>query len=623
MNKDITLLSKIDSLINQSNNHSLNDSVRFNHSIRAKKLAEKHHIDSLVAKSLFQLVKLSYPLKSKDSFLHYYPLSLNFSKLIKDTLHIAQTHNFTAYFYQKHQIIDSAYHHYYQGSKYFKFLKDNYQTGKMLLNMAIIQKNKRDYKGSEEVTRQALEYLSKTNNKLYVGSAYNNLGIINNELKKLSVSIKYHKKALELFKTLKDKPILTVESINNIIVAYKNNGDFDNAFTYFDSIQPYKKLLEEHPIVKARVLDNMSHTRLLSGDTENVLEDMEEALSIRRQKNHLTGIMVSLLHLSEYYRFINSHEKSFHYALEAKKLSGDYQNQRDVLNALRILTLNKFGKGNASFIEEFYSTLDQVEKVENSVADEFARIRLEVDENLKEKTKAQKKVQEQEQEIKNNRIIITLISGITILILIVLYLIWQSSKYRRELYKEFSHRTKQNLTSIKRGISKLKTNDRSNSHVKELEASTESQLILHSLLEQSNYHTHVDLNDYCSILINTLIFIYPDYKVSSHFDLTPVKITSKKASLVGKIISEFIINAFKHGFSVGKENNIDVVLNLNDKKVINIYVSTNGKKWDPKPAMGKGDGMTLMHSLSKKIPAEMHIVNENNTTKLNLKIKID
>ena len=228
------LAHKIDKLLIESIDKSLNDSIRFAKVFKANSLANSNiSSDSLKGEILFQFVKLSYPLKVKDSFLLYYPKSIRFSNKIDDKRFIAQTHNYAAYFYLKDNNIDSAYYHFYKGSKYFNLLKNNFQTGKMLLNMAIIQKNKHDYAGSEELSKEALKHLLKTNNKKYIASAYNNIGIINNELQKLSVSIKYHKKSLSIRKQIMNDSILVVESLNNIAVAFKNNSNYKKSFFIF------------------------------------------------------------------------------------------------------------------------------------------------------------------------------------------------------------------------------------------------------------------------------------------------------------------------------------------------------------------------------------------------------
>ena len=99
--------------------------------------------------------------------------------------------------------------------------------------MAIIQKNKRDYIGSEKLSVEALEYLLQTSKKRYIASVYSNLGIVSKELKKFLKSIDYHKKALKIRKELNDKPILAIESMNSIAVAYKENNDLNNRFNIF------------------------------------------------------------------------------------------------------------------------------------------------------------------------------------------------------------------------------------------------------------------------------------------------------------------------------------------------------------------------------------------------------
>lgn len=608
-----TVVHKIDKLLIESNDKSLNDSIRFDKVFKANNLANSNILsDSLKGKILLQFVKLSYPLKTKDSFLVYYPKSIRFSSKIDDKRFIAQTHNYTAYFYLKNNNIDSAYYHFYRGSKYFKLLKNNFQSGKMLLNMAIIQKNKSDYAGSEEVSKEALEFLLRAKNKRYLASVYNNLGIVNDELKKINIAIKYHQKALKIRKKLKKDSILILESINNIAAAYKDNGDYKKAFLYFDSIKPYRKLLKENPIVKARVIDNFAHTRLLVGNLNNVLNDMEEALSLRVKENHLSGIMVSYLHLAEYYKFIGNSKKSFSYAIKAKNISLDYKNYRDVLKALRLLSIN-----NNNFIEEYFSISDNLKKVEDSVADKFARIRFEADQKEKENKKAVFKIKKQQEIINNRNLVIVLLLGITILFFYLLYVIKKSAKYKQELYKEFNHRTRNNLVEIQRGILKAKKNN--DVSLNELETTTETQLLLYSILEQNNHPTHIFLDDYLKTIINYHILTYKDYKVSSLFKMDSEKINSKKASIIGLIMNEFMINAYKHGFDNELKNEISVTCKKSKTNSL-IKVNVSSKQWEPKFPKNNGDGLNLMKSLAKKIPAKMSITFTEGETVLEIRL---
>lgn len=604
--------------ITKSKDKLLNDSLRFKFAKKANDESIKIQNDSLIAKSLLQLVKISRKFDNKRLFLKYYPQSISFSEKINDTLTKALTHNYTAYYFINTNNIDSAYYHFYNGAKHFKQLDKKFLTGKMLMNMAIIQKNKRDYIGSEKLSVEALEYLLQTSKKRYIASVYSNLGIVSTELKKFLKSIDYHKKALKIRKELSDKPILAIESMNSIAVAYKENNDLNCALIYFDSIKPHKSLLEKHPKTKVRVIDNIAHTKLLYGVDNNVLEDMNYALSIRTKENDLTGVMVSFLHLADYYRLNNESEKAFEFAKKAKNLSNNHQNYRDVLKALRILSTSKSKKNDGTFIEEYYKVSDSLEKEKNLISDHFARIRFESDQKEIENEQAHFKINKQEDEIKNRDLIIILLIAITLLVVSILFLLKRASKYRQEIYKEFNHRTRNNLVEIQRGVLKVKRSNNKNLQINELEGTTQSLLLLYSILEQNNHPTHVFIDDYLEKLAQSLILIYKDYKASIKLELTPLEVTSKQASLIGLIINEFLTNAFKHGFSKENENIINISCAILDNRKIKIIISLTGKQWSPESPKANGDGLKLMSSLSKKIPAKIKIYYKNKITSLNL-----
>ena len=106
--------------------------------------------------------------------------------------------------------------------------------------------------------------------------------------------------------------------------------------------------------------------------------------------------------------------------------------------------------------------------------------------------------------------------------------------------------------------------------------------------------------------------------MSIQLELTPLEVTSKQASLIGLIINEFLTNAFKHGFSKENENIINISCAILDNRKIKIIISLTGKQWSPENPKANGDGLKLMSSLAKKIPAKIEIYYENKITSLNL-----
>lgn len=89
--------------------------------------------------------------------------------------------------------------------------------------------------------------------------------------------------------------------------------------------------------------------------------------------------------------------------------------------------------------------------------------------------------------------------------------------------------------------------------------------------------------------------------------MSPVKINSKKGSIIGLIMNEFINNAYKHGFDKELKNEISVACKKSKTNSL-IKVNVSSKQWDTEFPKNNGDGLNLMKSLAKKVPAKMSII---------------
>lgn len=131
------------------------------------------------------LSELSYfHLKNQDSleFRKWNTKFLYFSQITEDTLALAEGHWDLGNFFNYQQKFDSSYYHYSRSSKFYKNIGNDFYSARMLLNQAIVQEKANDYLGSELTTLEAISLLRDLggNGELYL--AYNNLGIVYNNL---------------------------------------------------------------------------------------------------------------------------------------------------------------------------------------------------------------------------------------------------------------------------------------------------------------------------------------------------------------------------------------------------------------------------------------------------------
>ena len=102
---------------------------------------------------------------------------------LKDNFLIANIDwNYGAYYFQ-YEILDSAYVHYKKAYEKFETLNRFYYSAKMLYNMAVIQKDIKDYTGSEILTFQAIQKFEGLDRPLNLYLCYNLLGVLFNEMK--------------------------------------------------------------------------------------------------------------------------------------------------------------------------------------------------------------------------------------------------------------------------------------------------------------------------------------------------------------------------------------------------------------------------------------------------------
>ncbi|WBL25744.1 tetratricopeptide repeat-containing sensor histidine kinase [Zunongwangia sp. HGR-M22] len=374
-----------------------------------------------------KLIDLSYKyLKADDSlmFVRTNDLAQESSISLQDSVGISSTYWDLAQFYHNYNIEDSAYYYYDKAQKIYSTLDDKLNSARLLLNMAIIQKNIKDYTGSEVTTSQAIKLLEPSNqyHTLYV--AYNNLGIIFNELEEYEKSLQYHRKAIKNLYRLGDTKDLA-SSYNNIGVVYNNQENYSAAIEFFEkALNTTKNLQEDNPKIYAMLLDNRAYARFHLGDTTNqLLNEFEKALNIRKDLNLKTGISINQLHLSEYFLGKRDTAKAIKFANLSRKMSFESQNTRDLLLSLKLLSKAK--KDSALYYSNRYIDInDSLQKQERTVRNKFARIRFETNEYISKTKRLNEQV-----------ILISLISIALLLLFSLLYII-KAQRAKNKLFNQ-------------------------------------------------------------------------------------------------------------------------------------------------------------------------------------------
>jgi signal transduction histidine kinase len=377
-----------------------------------------------------------------NKFEDFKNVSENVKKLsieANDTFNSARAYTFLGDYYKKIVKSDSAYLYYNQAEKEFLKLKDNLNIGEMYLNKAEIQFNNRDFRGAENSAYIAMKFLRLGKDSYLEYQALSVIGMCLTELADYENAIDFHKKALAIVER-KEIPVFfqrRASTLNNIGLVYKNKDEYKEAFKYFKSAYNEPNLKEDDPFLYAMVLDNLAHAKLMVNDFSDLPNSFYQALNIRDSLNVLTGIIVSKIHLSEYYNAVEKKDSALAYAVSAHNLALQVNSIGHQLLTLKQLGNVETEKSNY-YSKQYVSLSDTLIKTERKVSEKFARIEFETDEFKRQK----------EQLTVQNRNII-LFTLLAVFIVILLYIIRdQKSRNARFKLREAQQRANEEIYTM-------------------------------------------------------------------------------------------------------------------------------------------------------------------------------
>lgn len=365
--------------INEFKNNSYDSISREKEIAQLQQLIQDVKSDSLKNEALFLLS--FYFLENEDSlnFVKFNKETLSLSQKLQDTSKIAESYWDLAYFYSNSGNYEESFSNYSRAQSLYDLKGMKLESGRMLLGMAIIQKNIKDYTGSEITTINAIRIFEPIKEKKYLYACYNTLGIIYNELQEYDKALFYHQKANEFQKGLKTESYYKEKTLNNIGVIYRNTGKYSDAISKFSEALLDKTIPENDPYLYAMLLDNLAYSKMLAKDTVGVYDYFLKGLRIRERIQHKAGIAINKIHLAEYFALKSDSVQSNKLAQEAYLISKESGNNKEVLQSLYLLSRLNRDRGK-EYLSKYINLNDSLQREERAVRNKFARIRFETDE---------------------------------------------------------------------------------------------------------------------------------------------------------------------------------------------------------------------------------------------------
>lgn len=385
-------LKKFDNNINKEEN--LNKSFQF---------VQRIENDSLQIK---YLKTIDYRALNSNSryYLKINELGRKTSIKYKDSISLANFYWNLGDFHLTSNKSDKAYFAYNEAGFLYNKKNDLENYAQMLYNLAIIQGQAKDFTGTEVNLIKVAEISKKIRNFDLLYKAFNVLGVTNYNLRNFDVALKYLNNALQALGKVEDPDLFRAATFNNIGNVYEKQKNFELAIKNYRKTLSTKNLYERDPYLYAMALDNLAFNRLESGETQNVLPDMQSALEIRQNIKHLAGISISQIHIAEYYQFIGNTTKAVQFAEEANSTAQSNNNNRDILASWQLLA-DLQPNTSYSFTTSYIDLSDSLQVEERKVRNKFERIRFETEE-----------VQQRAEMLEEERTIIFLITSLIIIL---------------------------------------------------------------------------------------------------------------------------------------------------------------------------------------------------------------
>lgn len=393
--------------------------------------SKKQNIDSLHSKALMKLVGFYYTKKDWKLFHTYRLEHLNTLSLKKHVKTNAFILDYSGAFFRHHNVLDSAYHYYYRAYKTYHSLNDSLRAGNMLLNAAIVQKNSRDFTGSEATSFKALPFIETVKNERRIASIFNNLGIIYMCLEDFENAIKYHTKAYEIRKKLPKNRILELHSLNNIANVYKKKEAYNKAIPYYTKALSNYSNLQKSPGIKAKLIDNYAHAQFLNGNDREIPQLFFKALKIRDSIGDVSGKITSYIHLGEYYKKNGKKKMAQNFLEKAKKMAEAIKYHRDIIESMEMLSDIYPNNKALQTAKKIINLQDSIQKVDRIFKDQHARTRYETLKKEKIILQQEKELQKKELQI-NRKTISFLILLLIIIVTIFVFLVLWFKKYNQQ-----------------------------------------------------------------------------------------------------------------------------------------------------------------------------------------------
>lgn len=278
---------------------------------------------------------------------------------------------------------DSAFYYYHESKNISKKINDSLAVGRRLLSIAVIQRNAKDFLGSEISAIEALQYLEPIKSYKYLNATYNNLGLASGELNQKKEALYYFNKAIKI-NDLNENNGEKLYTINNIGLLYQKQNKHQKAIEFFKKGLLFDSIKQKHPDQYSLLSENLTYSNFSLGNTKSTLDEYKSLLKFRDSLNDFKELSTTHLNISNFYQTQKESNKAKFHANKALAYAKQTHNNKRWLEALENLSVLTTGKQSREYLQEYIQLNDSLIEKERQLKNQFAKIRYETDKKEKE-----------------------------------------------------------------------------------------------------------------------------------------------------------------------------------------------------------------------------------------------
>lgn len=318
----------------------------------------------------------------------------------------------------------NAFQYFNKAKELFLKNNDSLGIGKCLMNMGIILTDQGDYFGAQETSLEAIQYFNENDKEdyNYINSNYNNLGIVNRNLKNYIKAIEFYNLSMKFSLEKIDKQ----KCLNNLANVYRDNKQYTKALSIYSQVY---KGNNESKNEYSRTLTNLAKTKWLQNLDYNPVPELKKALDIRIEEKDLWGQNSSYAHLADYYTK-KQPDSALIYATKMYDVAKKLKSPDDQIEALQKLVILENPEKSKDYFLTYQKLNDSLQTARNKAKNQFALIRYET-----EKSKADFEKSQADNVKKQNRILRQNIGLGALVIVLIMGVVWYKIR-RKRLQKE-------------------------------------------------------------------------------------------------------------------------------------------------------------------------------------------